>query len=312
MFKIDWLQSFVRVADTRSFSEAARRSGLTAMAISKHIARLESELGEPLFERSTRVVRLTEFGGLFLERAEHLLREQAALADWVHSRHEEPSGVLKVMGMESALLALVVPHVSAFHERYPRIELHIDSVNELVDPVTRPFDIAWGVGRYLGDLHPGLVRRRLMTTDYGVFASPDYLQRYGVPNHPGELVDSHHRVLPQLHDEPNNFLIINDTGITGGDFPVCYLDAPVKTSAGHLELCIQGMGLMNASSDLPDVRRAVAAGRIVPVLEEYWFRSMDIYIYTHQVRQRQPKVDAFLAFFQERIGVLGQPAVEPD
>jgi len=266
-------------------------------------------LGEPLFERSTRVVRLTEFGRLFLDRAEHLLREQEAVVEWVQSRHEEPSGVLKVMGMESALLALVVPYVSAFHERYPHIELHIDSVNELVDPATRPFDIAWGVGRYLGDFHPGLVQRRLMTTYYGVFASPAYLKRFGEPSHPSELVGSHHRVLPQLHDEPNNFLIINDTGITGGIFPVCYLDAPIKVNTGHLELCAQGLGLINASSDLPEVRRAVAEGHIVPVLEAHWFRSMTIYIYTHQVRQ--PKVDAFLTFFQERIGVVGQPAEEP-
>lgn len=310
MFKMEWLRSFARVADTRSFSEAARQAGLTAMAVSKHVARLEAELGEPLFERSTRVVRLTEFGQLFLERAEQLLREQAALADWVQGRHEEPSGVLKVLGMESPLLAMVIPHVRAFHERYPRIELRIDAVNELVDPATRPFDIAWGVGKYLGEFNPGLVRRRLMTTDYGVFASPGYLERFGHPRHPSELVGSDHRVLPQLHDEPNNFLIVNDTGLNSGEFPVCYLDAPVKTSVGHLELCIQGLGLMNASSELPEVRRALAAGAIVPVLEDYWFRSMDIYLYTHQVRQRQPKVDAFLTFFEERVGHWGQP-VEP-
>lgn len=299
MFKMEWLRSFVRVAEFNSFSEAARQTGFTAMAVSKHIAQLEADLGEPLFERSTRVVRLTEFGTQFRDRALSLLMEQEALADWVASRKEEPKGVLKVVGMEVPLMATVIPYVREFRERFPGIELEIDVVNELVDPKSRAFDVAWGLGKYLGDFHPGLVRRRLITTAYGVFASPAYLQEYGDPKHPRDLAG--HRVLSQLHDEPNNFLIVNETGTRGGSFPLCYLDAPVKSSAGHLELCIQGLGLMNASAGLPNVRRALEEGTIVPVLEPYWFREMDMYLYTHQVRQRQPKVDAFIAFFLDKI-----------
>lgn len=299
MFKIEWLQSLVAVARHGSFTRAAREAGLSTMALSKHLTQLEHQLGEPLLARSTRSVRLTEFGAAFLPRAEHLLREQNALADWVQSRHSEPSGVLQVTGVDTALRTTVLPWVGEFRARYPRIELEIDIANELLDPTRDRFDIVWGAGSYLGERYPGLIRRRLLSADYGVFASPGYLERFGTPRHPSEL--SRHRLIGQLHDEPNNFLVIREAGEGTSTLPVCHMDAPVKASIGHLELCTQGLGLINASAHLPEVRRAVAEGRLVPVLQAYWFEAMDLYFYTHQVRERQPKVDAFVGFFWEGV-----------
>lgn len=300
MFKIDWLVSFSRVAHCGSFTEAARKAGLTPMALSKHVSHLEAQLGEPLFERSTRSVRLTEFGTEFLERANQLIREQESLRDWVNNRTGAPSGTLKVIGSANALSTTVVPHVGEFRARYPSIELEIDALSDLDDPLVRPFDVAWGVSQYLGELRPGLVRRRLLTTPFGVFASPDYLRRHGNPAHPRDLQD--HAVIAQLHDKPNDFLIIRETGAEEDGLPYVQMRAPIKASLGHLDFCIQGLGLINASPRMPEVRRAVQLGLIVPVLEAFWFRSLDLYVYFHQVRQRQPKVDAFVDFFTARLG----------
>lgn len=303
MFKIDWLRSFVAVADQGSFTLAARQLELSTMALSKHLSQLEAELDEPLLKRSTRSLQLTEFGQAFLARAEHLLREQDALAEWVQSRHSEPSGVLRVMGVEMALRTTVLPWVAEFRQRYPRIELEIDIANELIDPNRQTFDLVWGTGRYLGDRYPGLIRRRLLNADYGVFASPNYLARFGTPQHPREL--DRHQLIGQLHDEPNNFLVIRDAGAGTDLLPVCYMTAPVKASLGHLQLCVSGLGLINASANLPEVQAAVADGRLVPVLRDYWFEAMDLYFYTHQVRQRQAKVDAFIDFFWPKAELLG-------
>jgi len=307
MLKTDWLESFNAVALAGSFTAAARDRQLSTMALSKHIAALESALGEALFERTTRRVRLTEFGGDFLARAGQVLREQENLADWVASRRAEPSGCIRVVGMEQPLQATIIPFLAEFRRVYPGIEVEVDAVNELLDPHRHLFDVAWGVGQYLGDRFPGLVRRRLMRVVNGIFASPDYLARFGTPRHPNDL--SAHRVLPQLHDEPNDFLIVSGGAVDGGGFPHTRMQAPVRTSTGHLELCLQGLGLINAAPDLPVIRRAVASGRLIPVLEAYWYDALDNYYYIHQVRQRQPKVDAFTEFFVARAqGVTAQEA----
>lgn len=298
MLKTDWLESFNAVALAGSFTAAARERQLSTMALSKHIAALESALGEALFERTTRRVRLTEFGGDFLARAGQVLREQENLADWVASRRAEPSGCIRVVGMEQPLQATIIPFLAEFRRAYPGIEVEVDAVNELLDPHRHLFDVAWGVGQYLGDRFPGLVRRRLMRVVNGIFASPDYLARFGTPHHPDDL--SAHRVLPQLHDEPNDFLIVSGGAVDDGGFPHTRMQAPVRTSTGHLELCLQGLGLINAAPDLPVIRRSVASGRLIPVLEAYWYDALDNYYYIHQVRQRQPKVEAFTNFFVAR------------
>ena len=125
------------------------------MALSKHLTQLEHQLGEPLLVRSTRSVRLTEFGTAFLPRAEHLLREQNALADWVQSRHSEPSGVLQVTGVDTALRTTVLPWVGEFRARYPRIELEIDIANETARPDPGPLRHRLGRRQLPGRTLPG-------------------------------------------------------------------------------------------------------------------------------------------------------------
>lgn len=305
MLKTEWLQSFSDVAAAGSFTAAARQRQLSTMALSKHIAALESELGEALFERTTRRIRLTEFGSTFLARAGQVLREQEHLADWVAGRHSEPSGCIRVVGMEQPLQATVIPFLAGFRRAFPKIDVEVDAVNELLDPTRHSFDVAWGVGQYLGDRFPGLVRRRLTRVINGIFASPEYLAQFGTPRHPQDLKD--HRVVPQLHDEPNDFLIVSGGANDDGGIPHTRLRAPVRTSTGHLELCLQGLGLINAPPDLPQIDRAVQSGRLVPVLEAYWYDALDNYYYIHQVRVRQPKVEAFTDYFVARTRGTGTP-----
>ncbi|WP_051208413.1 LysR family transcriptional regulator [Saccharospirillum impatiens] len=308
MLKTEWLVSFRAVAGEGSFTRAAQQRQLSTMALSKHIAALERSLGESLFERTTRRVRLTEFGSDFLARAEQVLREQDNLAEWVSGRNKEPAGCLRVVGMEQPLQATIIPFLAEFRRAYPNIDVEVDAVNALLDPTRHSFDVVWGVGRYLGDRFPGLVRRRLKRLITGIYASPEYLAQFGVPLHPADLAA--HRVVPQLHDEPNDFLVVRGGAVEDGGFPHTRMEAPVRTSTGHLELCLQGLGLINASPDMPAVSQAVNAGRLVPVLESYWYDGLDSYYYIHQVRLRQPKVEAFTEFFMARMQGIVPPITD--
>ena len=115
------LESFVRSAETGSFSAAARRLALTPAAVSRNVALLERNLGVRLFQRSTRKLTLTEAGERFLvEIGGNLDALQAAIAS-VSTDRGEPAGVLKVSMAPTFGITYVMPLLPAFLARYPMI-----------------------------------------------------------------------------------------------------------------------------------------------------------------------------------------------
>ena len=117
------IQCFVRSAEAGSFAEAARRLGLTPAGVGKNVARLESNLGVRLFQRSTRRLTLTEAGERFLQEVGGSLEGiQTALAN-VSSVGNQPSGTLKVsMGLAFGR-DYILPLLGEFLERYPDLSL---------------------------------------------------------------------------------------------------------------------------------------------------------------------------------------------
>jgi len=178
------LVSFVQTAEQGSFSAAARGLGLTPAGISKNVARLESDLGVRLFQRSTRRLSLTENGEIFLNQVGAPLASlQAALAG-IGSRDRQPTGTLKVsMGLGFGRHFLV-PLLAEFLARYPQVlpDWHFD--NRQVDLVGEGFDAAIGGGF---ELTPGVVARELAPIHIVAVASPSYLSTREPPRHPSDL-----------------------------------------------------------------------------------------------------------------------------
>src|SRR5450830_640313 len=136
------IECFVASAEAGSFSAAARRLGLTSAAVGKNVARLESNLGVRLFQRSTRSLRLTEAGERFLQEVSGGLSSiQSAVAN-LASAGGQPAGVLKVSMGTGFGREYIVPLLSGFLERYPAIspDWHFD--NRPVDLITEGFDAA--------------------------------------------------------------------------------------------------------------------------------------------------------------------------
>ncbi len=178
------LESFVRSAESGSFSAAARRLGLTPAAVSKNVARLEANLRVRLFQRSTRRLTLTESG-------EHFLREvsggldtlQTAIAS-VSNAAGEPAGRLKVSMSPAFALDYLVPLLQDFLSRYPAVvpDWHFD--NRQVDLIVEGFDAAIGGGV---ELTPGIVARELARVHVVPVASPSYLAQIARPKKPADL-----------------------------------------------------------------------------------------------------------------------------
>ncbi|MBH9396798.1 LysR family transcriptional regulator [Pseudomonas aeruginosa] len=180
------IQCFVRSAEAGSFAEAARRLGLTPAGVGKNVARLESNLGVRLFQRSTRRLALTEAGERFLQEVGGSLAGiQTALAN-VSNVGNQPSGTLKVsMGLAFGR-DYILPLLGEFLERYPGIvpDWHFD--NRPGDRIGEGFDAAIGGGF---ELPPGVVARHLTPGHLILLASPAYLRDKPPIRHPGDLCD---------------------------------------------------------------------------------------------------------------------------
>jgi DNA-binding transcriptional LysR family regulator len=186
MAHLQHLVSFVQTAEHGSFSAAARVLGMTPAAVSKNVARLESDLGVRLFHRSTRRLALTEGGERFLQQvSEPLASLQGALAG-VRGRSAAPAGTLKVSMGQAFGRNFLVPLLGDFLARYPAVlpDWHFD--NRQVDVVGEGFDAAIGGGF---ELTPGVVARELAPVHIVAVAAPAYLAGRPMPRHPVDLAD---------------------------------------------------------------------------------------------------------------------------
>ena len=121
--EMNQLRTLRTVADTLNFTRAAERLNINQSAVSHHIKALETELGEPLFIRSKRGVRLSDAGTVALEHAVRILDETDALRDRLTGREQAPVGRVRAAAATQAFVSLFAPFFEAFLREYPTIEL---------------------------------------------------------------------------------------------------------------------------------------------------------------------------------------------
>ena len=179
---------FAQVMETGSFSRAAERTGLPKSTLSRRITTLETKLGERLLTRSTRRLAITEFGERILEHARRLLEETEAASAMALHRQGVPRGVLRVSMPPDFVELDLTPFLLQFAASYPEVRLELDLSPRRVDLMAERFDLAVRVASRLPD-DTTLVARKLCELENGLYASPAYLARYGVPEKPQELLE---------------------------------------------------------------------------------------------------------------------------
>lgn len=178
---------FARVVDEGSFSRAAERLGLPKSTVSRRLAALESHLGERLLLRTTRRLTVTEFGRSVLAHAQHVAEDVEAAESLAQNRQSEPSGKLRVTMPNDLANTVMVPVLTAFIERYPKVSLEIDLSARFVDLVAESFDVGLRPGPQRDDAT--LAARRIATFTSSLYASPSYVARRGTPSEPEALME---------------------------------------------------------------------------------------------------------------------------
>ncbi|WP_110630287.1 LysR family transcriptional regulator [Salinicola salarius] len=182
---LNLLTMFIAVAEAGNFRAAADRLGVTRSAVSQGVRRLESALERPLFNRTTRSVRLTEEGERLLQAVSTPLEEIAAVLEATLDSPESPHGLLKVTATSIAERFLSGPLIADFAEKYPHVTLDVTVTDEEFDIVARGFDAGIRLGEVI---EQDMVAIPLTGEQRQVaVASPAYLARHGRPGHPQEL-----------------------------------------------------------------------------------------------------------------------------
>lgn len=181
---LDHLQLFAKVVQSGSFTGAADALQTQKSYVSRVIAQLEAELGVKLLERTTRSIALTEVGREVYERAVGILGAVDDTRRVAQQARGEPRGQLRLTcGVEFGLLA-VGGWIDEYLARHSEVSIEAEYTSRVLDLVHEGFDLAIRVGEVQ---ESRLVARRLGQLEYGLFATPDYLQRHGLPAEPAEL-----------------------------------------------------------------------------------------------------------------------------
>lgn len=175
---------FATVAQEGSLSAAARALGLTPSAVSRIIARTEQRLGTRLLLRTTRAITFTAEGEAFLRGARRILADMDEVEEAIADQGV-PRGRLRVSAALGHGRLAIVPLVAAFSARYPNIVVDLTLGDEVVDILGGKADVAVRFG-HLPD--SPLTARRIGDTGHVVVASPEYLQRHGIPREPEDLL----------------------------------------------------------------------------------------------------------------------------
>ena len=182
---ITGLHTFIRVVETGSFSAVAREENSSQSAVTRQVAQLEEHFGVRLFHRTTRKLSLTDEGQHLVVRARHLLEEAENLEDTFGKDGGAPTGLVRI-GIPVGAAILMVPEFTGLLGKYPGLTIELVVSEQMDDLVADRLDLALRFGQ---SPDTSLVSRALANLGSAPVAAPAYLERYGAPEHPSDLVN---------------------------------------------------------------------------------------------------------------------------
>jgi LysR family transcriptional regulator for bpeEF and oprC len=257
MDRIDVMQLFLRVADSGSFSKAARGAGLAQPTASKQIAALEARLGAQLLRRTARGLRLTDAGQVFYESAIRMLGELADAEARIGRGQVAPSGLVRVAVSAAFGRLYVVPRLPALLARYPDLAVDFDVADRHVNLVEDGLDLALRMGA-LAD--SSLVARKIGCFEGPLVASPAYLAAHGTPRTPADL-ERHQHVIFRFRGMPRPW------ELAGGQIVEPRGRVFSNDADHHRASLLAGLGIGQVAHWL--VAADLAAGTLVVVLGPY-------------------------------------------
>ena len=289
MSRWEGIQEFVQVVEAGSFTAAAAALGVSASQISKQIARLEQRLHARLFNRSTRRNVLTEEGELFYHRCKRIIESLESAEEDIALHRSEARGNLHIATSSEIGEMLIAPLLARFLAQHPQLSVELTLSDLCGDLIGPGYDLAIWPGQ-LED--SSLVARKLCDVQLAAVASPAYLSRHNVPQHPDDL--AHHNCLLGTHNE----WIFSD-GITTLRNTVPSNWRSPQTSV-RFAAAIAGVGI--ALLPVAAVSDAIARQQLVPILSAWDQHRELLWAIYPQNRYLAARVRLLLDFLVAELG----------
>ena len=290
------MQAFINTVDSGSFSESARRIGLSQPSISRQITALENHLGVRLLQRTTRRLSLTEAGQIYYEKARLIQHTITDAQQALSSFKETPSGVLRVAAPYTWTETRIAPHLGEFFSRYPDIKLELECNDSIQDMVEERLDIVIRVGHAADSSY---IAVPLAPVKVQLCASPDYLEKHGFPKTVRDL--NNHNVI--TYDKYKDYIFSHQQ-----KHEAIRVSGSVSlNSVEAIILCLkQGIGI----AAIPDllIKQYVTENSLQLLMQDYDIEIKGLKVdqafamYTSR-KQMPAKVRAFLDFYKEKFKV---------
>lgn len=276
--QIDWdkLRIFHAAAQQGSFTRAGELLDMSQSAVSRQVSALEQELGTTLFHRHARGLILTAEGELLMRTTRDILLKLESVRSQLVDSRGQPTGILRVTTTVGIGSAWLTPRINEFLDLYPGIHLELILDDSELDVAMRQADVAI---RLRAPTQPDLIQRRLFTLHFHLYASPDYVKRFGVPKTADDL--DKHRIVVFGENAPTYLRQMNWLSTAGRDAgnprqPVFSVNSVVAIR----EAVEKGVGI----AMLPDYL-VNPKSKLVTVLTDYEVPSFDcFFVYPEEMR----------------------------
>jgi LysR family transcriptional regulator for bpeEF and oprC len=292
MNKLQAMEVFVQVVDAGGFTRAAENMKLPKATVSTLIQSLETSLAAKLLHRTTRHVSVTADGAAYYERCLRILSDVREAEESLSRTRLSPSGRLRVDAPTGLSSEVIVPALPDFFERYPDIQLELGASDRTVDLVEEGVDCAVRGGQ-LGD--SSLIARRVGILHFVTCATPGYLQRFGRPAHPNDLL--RHRCVNYFSSRTGKIFdwdFTRDGERVQVALPglIAVNDTNSYTAAG-----LAGLGIVQMPNFL--MEPMIKDGRFEIILDDWISDALPVHVVYPQNRHLSAKVRVFVEWIAE-------------
>jgi len=299
MDKLLSMEVFVMAVEKGSFTAVADIFEISPPMVGKHIRALEAQLGVRLLSRTTRRQSLTEIGQQYYERCKFILAEVNAAEAGTEFMRATPRGNLRINAPVTFGSIKLAPALADYLVEYPEVSLELTLNDRVVDLVEEGFDAAIRIGE---PADTSLIARRLAPYQMMICASPEYIERAGIPESPANLAS--HQCLGFSHWNKRDGWRLQRSETSDSALPkIRFLSnngQALRTAA------LAGFGIIMQPKVL--LSEDVKAGRLVEVLKDFWPTPLPMHLVYQRDRQAVPKLTTFVKFILARFGDSHMPS----
>lgn len=288
---LEKLKVFYMVAKHGGFTKAGLALNITQPTLIRSVNLLEHSLKTKLFNRSPRGVVLTSEGERLFEFAQRFIHEAETMKSIMSERTNTPQGQLKVVTTPHMGSSWLMTYLHEYFATYPEMKLAIMTKTEKIDLADADVAICTSISH-----HPNLIQKHLKSFPMGLWASPDYLAKYGTPQKPEDL--DHHRIIAyteKIVDPYGNFSWILTTGASSGQVRKPHL--MINTLEGLINAANQGIGIAELSGEWPSVKESNLVN-LLPNLEK---PVIDLYYIYKENTKDSKRINSLLSHLEQKL-----------